>query len=35
VEQVADHFRDCGKWSAVKTDTLDEWASVTLVKPPR
>jgi ribosomal protein L11 methyltransferase len=35
VEQVADHFRGCGKWSAVRTDALDEWASVTLVKPPR
>ncbi len=35
VEQVADHFKGCGKWSAVRTDTLDEWASVTLVKPLR
>lgn len=32
VEQVADHFRNSDSWSSVKTDTLDEWASVTLVK---
>ncbi len=32
VEQVAAHFRNCGEWSSVKTDTLDEWASVACVK---
>lgn len=34
VEPVADHFRRRGDWSNVETDTLDEWASVTLVRKP-